>query len=450
VNDANATALKALEDELRSLAERIGAPAKLLPAVGREPRDEGYWLSIEGDAAAPTYTLQYTERGNAKLIAQSLDRRAVLQRTFETVTHSMASSLEVPRRRIGEDSRRQLFDIQEGLMARIDPAWGERLGESHVEVLQQHPFDDAPAGWADHLPPVRGRIVRGEALAPFTWFRVGGPAEVLFLPADAQDLADFVRGLHQTVPLTVLGVGSNTLVRDGGVSGVVVRLGRAFASVEPQGEARLFAGAAALDTQVARSAAHVGVAGLEFYSGIPGTVGGALTMNAGCYGSETKDILVEAYAIDRYSGETRTLSNAEMKFSYRHSRPGPGTSVLGGLIFTGALFQGVADDSATVRARMAEITARRESSQPIREKTGGSTFRNPPGHSAWKLVDEAGWRGKPFGRAMFSPLHANFMINTGEATASDLEGLGEAVRADVAAKTGVMLDWEIKRIGRPL
>jgi len=438
----------ALERELRALATLIDAPAKLLPAIGREPRDEGYWISIEGDPAAPTYALQYTERGNARLLAQSLDRRVVLQRTFETVTQSMASSLEVGRRRIGEDSRRQLFEIQQGLMARLNSAWGERSAETHAGILQQHPFDDAPAGWTDHLPAVRGRIVRGEALAPFTWFRVGGPAEVLFLPADAEDLAQFVRGLHQTVPLTVLGVGSNTLVRDGGVSGVVVRLGRAFANVEPRGEGRLFAGAAALDAQVARAAADAGVAGLEFYSGIPGTVGGALTMNAGCYGAETKDILIEACAIDRHSGETHTFSNAEMKFSYRHSRPGPGVHVLGGLIFTGALYQGRPDDPAAIKARMAEISARREASQPIREKTGGSTFRNPPGHSAWKLVDEAGWRGKLHGAAMFSPLHANFMINTGEATAADLEGLGEAVRADVAANTGIMLEWEIKRIGR--
>ena len=250
----------ALERELRALAALIDAPAKLLPAVGREPRDEGYWLSIEGDPAAPTYALQYTERGNAKLLARSLDRRVVLQRTFETVTQSMASSLEVRRRRIGEDSRRQLFEIQQGLMAKLNPAWGERSAETHAGILQQHPFNDAPAGWADHLPPVRGRLVRGEALAPFTWFRVGGPAEVLFLPADAEDLATFVRGLHQTVPLTVLGVGSNTLVRDGGVSGVVVRLGRAFAGVEPRGEGRIFAGAAALDAQVARAAADAGVA----------------------------------------------------------------------------------------------------------------------------------------------------------------------------------------------
>jgi UDP-N-acetylmuramate dehydrogenase len=438
----------ALERELNALAAIIDAPAKLLPAVGREPRDEGYWLSIDGDPAAPTYALRYTERGNAKLLTQSLDRRVVLQRTFETVTQSMASSLEVRRRRVGEDSRRQMFEIQKALMARLDANWGERSAETHAGILQQYPFNDAPVGWADHLPPARGRIVRGEALAPFTWFRVGGPAEVLFLPADAEDLATFVRGLHQTVPLTVLGVGSNTLVRDGGVSGVVVRLGRAFASVEPRGEGRIFAGAAALDAQVARVAGEAGVAGLEFYSGIPGTIGGALTMNAGCYGAETKDILVEVYAIDRHSGETRTFSNAEMKFSYRHSRPGPGASVLGGLIFTGALYQGHPDDPAAIKNRMADISARREASQPIREKTGGSTFRNPPGHSAWKLVDDAGWRGKPHGAAMFSPLHANFMINTGEATAADLEGLGEAVRADVAAKTGVMLEWEIKRIGR--
>jgi UDP-N-acetylmuramate dehydrogenase len=360
----------------------------------------------------------------------------------------MAATREARSRRTGEDSRRQMFEIQEALMASLDPAWAERLRESHAETLQRYPFNDAPHGWMDHLPPVHGRLVKGEVLAPFTWFRVGGPADVLFLPADADDLAQFAKALHQTVPLTVLGVGSNTLVRDGGVSGVVVRLGRAFAAVEPRGDGRLFAGTAALDGQVVKAAAEAGIAGLEFYSGIPGTVGGALTMNAGCYGAETKDVLVEAYAINRYSGETITLSNAEMKFSYRHSRPGPGFNVQGGLVFTGALFQGRPDDPAAVKARMAEITARREASQPIREKTGGSTFRNPTGHSAWKLVDEAGWRGKRHGGAMFSPLHANFMINTGDATAADLEGLGDAVRADVASKTGVMLEWEIKRIGR--
>jgi len=448
VSEVFAEALAALEEEVRSLAERIDAPLAQLPIFGRAPRDEGYWIGLDGDPAAPTYLLMYDERGQTRVIARSLDRRIVLQRAFESLTQSMASALEVRRRRVGEDNRRQMFELQEALMSALDPTWGERLKESHADTLQQHPLNDAPEQWTEQLPPVRGRLVKGEALAPFSWFRVGGPADVLFLPADAEDLAQFAVALHQTIPLTVLGVGSNILVRDGGVSGVVVRLGRAFAAIEPCGESRLFAGAAALDGQAAKVAAEAGIAGLEFYSGIPGTIGGALTMNAGCYGAETKDALVEAYAVNRYSGETITLSNAEMKFSYRHSRPGPGVSVRDGLIFTGALFQGRPDDPAVVKARMAEITARREATQPIREKTGGSTFRNPPGHSAWQLVDEAGWRGKPFGGAMFSPLHANFMINTGDATAADLEGLGEAVRADVASKTGVTLEWEIKRIGR--
>jgi UDP-N-acetylmuramate dehydrogenase len=299
--------------------------------------------------------------------------------------------------------------------------------------------------WRDDLPAVRGKLLRDEPLAPFTWFRVGGPADVLFLPEDEDDLAQFLKGLDPAVPVTPLGVGSNTLVRDGGVDGVVVRLaGRAFGKIEPRGGNRIFAGVAALDAQVAREAGKAGIAGLEFYRGVPGSIGGAVVMNAGCYGSETKDVLVEAYAVTR-AGERVTFSNAEMGFSYRKSAKAAG----GGLIFTGALFEGRPDDPAAIEARMAEITARRETTQPIREKTGGSTFKNPEGHSSWKLVDEAGWRGKPYGGAMFSPLHANFLINTGDATAADLEGLGEAVRADVLAKTGVQLEWEIKRIGRP-
>ena len=299
--------------------------------------------------------------------------------------------------------------------------------------------------WRDNLPKVRGKLLADEPLAPFTWFRVGGPADLLFLPQDEDDLADFLRGLDPAVPVTVLGVGSNTLVRDGGVEGVVIRLaGRAFGQIEPRGDNRIYAGAAALDAMVAREAGKAGIAGLEFYRGVPGSIGGAAMMNAGCYGAETKDVLVEAYAVTR-AGERKTFSNAEMGFSYRKSAK----AAQGGLIFTGALFEGAPDDPAAVEARMAEITARRETTQPIREKTGGSTFKNPPGHSSWKLVDEAGWRGKPFGGAMFSPLHSNFLINTGDATAADLEGLGEAVRADVKAKTGIELEWEIKRIGRP-
>jgi len=297
--------------------------------------------------------------------------------------------------------------------------------------------------WNDNLPAVRGKLLRDEPLGPFTWFRVGGPAEVIFLPEDEDDLAAFLRGLGPAVPLHVLGVGSNTLVRDGGVEGVVVRLGKAFAKVEPRGDARIYAGAAVLDATLAREAGKAGIAGLEFYRGVPGSIGGALVMNAGCYGSETKDVLVEAYALTR-AGERITLSNADLEYSYRKSARAAAEQ----LIFLGAVYQGRPDDPAAVEARMNEITERREKTQPIREKTGGSTFKNPPGHSSWKLVDEAGWRGKPFGGAMFSPLHSNFLINTGEATAADLEGLGEAVRADVKSKFGVELEWEIKRIGK--
>jgi UDP-N-acetylmuramate dehydrogenase len=298
--------------------------------------------------------------------------------------------------------------------------------------------------WRDRLPAARGKLMFDEPIAPFTWLRVGGPADVLFLPQDEDDLAGFLAGLDPEVPVTPIGVGSNLLVRDGGIEGVVIRLGRAFAAVEPRGEGRIFAGAAALDSAVAREAAKAGIAGLEFYRGVPGAIGGALVMNAGCYGAETKDVLVEAYAVTR-EGQRLTLSNAQMDFVYRKSRAAAGQQ----LIFTGGLYQGQADDPAAIEARMEAITVRREASQPIREKTGGSTFKNPPGDSAWRLVDAAGWRGKPFGGARFSEQHANFLINDGTATAADLEGLGEAVRAEVKAKFGVELEWEIKRIGRP-
>ena len=297
--------------------------------------------------------------------------------------------------------------------------------------------------WRSRLPPVRGRLQFDAPLAPYTWLRVGGPADALFLPRDEADLAAFLKALDPEVPVAVLGVGSNTLVRDRGVEGVVIRLGRGFADIEALNDARVRAGAAALDGQVARTAAQAGVGGLEFYTGVPGAIGGACMMNAGCYGAETCQVLVEAYAVTR-QGASITLSNADMGFSYRKSA----AAAAGDLIFTGALFAGQPDDPIVVTQRMSDITARREASQPIREKTGGSTFKNPPGHSAWKLVDEAGWRAKPFGGAMFSPLHANFLINTGDATAADLEGLGEAVRADVLDKFGVTLEWEVKRIGR--
>jgi UDP-N-acetylmuramate dehydrogenase len=295
--------------------------------------------------------------------------------------------------------------------------------------------------WIDTLPAVRGKILKGAELASYTWFRVGGPAEVLFIPADDSDLGDFLRGLDPEVPLTYLGVGSNIIIRDGGIEGVVIRLmGKAFAEIIVDDDL-IIAGPGALDSQVAKAAARAGLAGLEFFAGIPGTVGGALAMNAGCYGRETKDILVAATGFDR-TGELRTFENEDFGFSYRHTEVSPE------IIWTQAVFKGTPDDPAAVTARMEAITAKRETTQPIREKTGGSTFKNPEGKSAWQCVDEAGWRGKLYGGAKFSELHSNFMINAEGATAADLEGLGDTVRADVKAKLGIDLQWEIKRIGR--
>ncbi|GGL45679.1 UDP-N-acetylmuramate dehydrogenase [Caulobacter rhizosphaerae] len=296
--------------------------------------------------------------------------------------------------------------------------------------------------WKQNLPAVRGKLLVDEALAPFTWFRVGGPADVVFLPADEQDLADFLKALDPAAPVLAIGVGSNLLVRDGGVDGVVIRLGKGFNTVEALGDNRIKAGSAVPDAILARKAADAGIAGLEFYAGIPGTVGGAAVMNAGCYGSETVNVIRSARVMDR-QGNVREISGDQFDFTYRHS------ALQGAdLIVLDAIFEGTADEPSEIKARMRAITERRETTQPIREKTGGSTFKNPPGHSSWKLVDEAGWRGRLYGGAMFSPLHSNFLINTGEATAADLEGLGDTVRADVLAKTGVQLEWEIKRIGR--
>lgn len=299
--------------------------------------------------------------------------------------------------------------------------------------------------WTEALPDVRGKLLLNEPLGPYTWFRVGGAADALFIPADADDLADFLKALPATVPVTIIGVGSNLIVRDGGVEGVVIRLaGRAFAAITTEGET-ITAGAGALDSMVAKASAKAGIAGLEFYAGIPGTIGGALTMNAGCYGSETKDVLVSAWGLTR-QGERVELALADFGYTYRHS------NAPADIIWMEATYRGAPDAPEAVLARINEITSRRETTQPIREKTGGSTFKNPEGHSSWKLVDEAGWRGKLHaetgGGAKFSELHSNFMINPGEATAADIEGLGEAVRADVLKKMGVQLDWEIKRIGR--
>ncbi|MGJ4896104.1 MULTISPECIES: UDP-N-acetylmuramate dehydrogenase [unclassified Bradyrhizobium] len=290
------------------------------------------------------------------------------------------------------------------------------------------------------MPELRGRLLANESLAPLTWFRVGGPAQVLFTPADADDLAYFLKNLSSDLPLYVIGVGSNLIVRDGGVPGVVIRLApRAFGEVKAEGDI-VTAGTAALDKRVAEIAASANLAGLEFLFGIPGTIGGALRMNAGANGGETKDILVEAIAIDRH-GKTHRFDNAEMKFTYRASGVDPS------LIFTVARFRGTPSAPEAIRARMAEVQAHRETAQPIREKTGGSTFKNPPGHSAWKLVDAAGCRGLKVGGAQVSEMHCNFLINTGNATADDIETLGETVRERVKAKSGIELQWEIKRIG---
>jgi len=303
----------------------------------------------------------------------------------------------------------------------------------------------------ERLPRARGRLTPMRALADLTWFRVGGPAEVLFQPIDAEDLAAFLAACPPDIPVTPVGVGSNLLIRDGGVPGVVVRLGRGFSAIAVEGS-QVSAGAAALDARVAQAAAAAGIAGLEFLRGVPGTIGGALAMNAGCYGDEVKDVLVEAHGIDR-AGNRVTIPAAGMGFSYRNA------TAAEGLIFTGAVLAGQTDTPDAVTARMTALLARREAAQPIRERTGGSTFRNPAGFSstgrdgdshalkAWKLIDEAGCRGLTIGGAQVSRKHCNFLINTGSATATELEQLGESVRARVKSTSGIDLCWEIRRIG---
>ncbi|GAA0547007.1 UDP-N-acetylmuramate dehydrogenase [Rhizomicrobium palustre] len=289
------------------------------------------------------------------------------------------------------------------------------------------------------LPQVRGTYQFGAALKDLVWFRAGGVAEVLFRPADADDLAAFFAGKPAGVPITIIGVGSNLLVRDGGIPGVVIRLPAAFGKVEVDG-LRVRAGAAALDSAVARKAADAGIAGFEFLRGVPGTIGGALRMNAGCYGSEVKDIFVEATAIDG-QGKKHVLSAADMGFVYRKS------GVPKDFVFVEAVFEGHGDEPAAVRTRMEELLARREITQPIGAKTGGSTFKNPPGAHAWKLIEDAGCRGLKIGDAMVSDVHCNFLINLGNATAAEIEALGEEVRRRVKETSGIDLEWEIKRVG---
>jgi UDP-N-acetylmuramate dehydrogenase len=293
----------------------------------------------------------------------------------------------------------------------------------------------------ERLPPVRGRLTEDAPLAPVTWFRVGGAAEILFRPADAEDLAAFLAAKPGDVPVTVIGVASNLLVRDGGVKGVVIRLGRGFVEIRTEGS-EVEAGAGALDLNVALTAQQAGIAGLEFMSGIPGTVGGGLRMNAGAYGREFKDVLVSAAALDG-KGARHALAPAALGLSYRHC------GLPEDWIFVAARFAGEAGDPAAIGRRMAEIQAAREASQPIRARTGGSTFANPPGEKAWELIDRAGCRGLRIGGAAVSEKHANFLINTGNATGADLENLGEEVRRRVHETTGIMLRWEIRRIGEP-
>jgi len=279
-------------------------------------------------------------------------------------------------------------------------------------------------------------------MAKITWFQVGGPADILFQPADEDDLAQFLKQLPAEIPVMVVGVGSNLLVREGGIEGVVIRLSaRGFGQIEDIGDNRLKAGAAVPDKKLAAAALEAGIGGFEFYHGIPGGLGGALRMNAGANDGETTNRVVKVMAIDR-AGKKHQLSHNDMGYTYRHS------AAAADLIFTSAVFEGMPGEKNTIQKRMDEVQAHRESVQPIREKTGGSTFKNPPGHSSWKLIDEAGMRGFMVGKAQMSEMHCNFMINTGGATATDLETLGEQVRARVLENSGIELEWEIKRIGR--
>jgi UDP-N-acetylmuramate dehydrogenase len=293
----------------------------------------------------------------------------------------------------------------------------------------------------ERLPPVRGSYEEGVPLANLTWFRVGGPAEVLFRPADEEDLGAFLANRPADVPVTVIGVGSNLLVRDGGVTGVVIRLSRAFARVSVDGET-VTAGASAPDVNVALAARDAGLGGLEFMRGVPGTVGGAVRMNAGAYGREIADVMVDAVAYDGH-GSRHVLTAADLAFTYRHS------ALPEGWIVTSARLRGTPDDADAIAARMAQISEQREATQP-RSRTGGSTFKNPAGARAWELIDAAGCRGLQIGGARMSELHCNFIVNTGDATAADIENLGEEVRRRVKAESGVSLEWEIRRIGEPV
>ena len=301
-------------------------------------------------------------------------------------------------------------------------------------------FPDLAADLKARLPQLRGRLMSNQPLAELTWFRVGGPAQVLFMPEDEADLAYFLGRLPPEIPVTVVGLGSNLIVRDGGVPGVVIRLGRGFGEVKVEEGTRIRAGTAVPDVKVSRAAQEAAITGLAFFRGIPGAIGGALRMNGGAYGRETKDALIEARGVDR-QGRVRVFANADMHYTYRHC------GAPDDVIFTQALFQGAPGDPAKIAAEMEKITESREATQPIKSRTGGSTFKNPPGHKAWQLIDAAGCRGLKRGGAQVSEMHCNFLINLGTATAADIETLGETVRRRVKENSGIELEWEIKRIG---
>lgn len=303
-------------------------------------------------------------------------------------------------------------------------------------------FEDITGELKALMPELRGRLTANAPMADITWFRVGGPAQVLFSPADEGDLAYFLQRLPDGVPINVVGLGSNLLVRDGGVPGIVIRLGRGFGEIKVEAGNRLRVGTAVPDVKVARAAADAGIAGLAFYRGIPGSIGGALRMNAGAHGRETKDVLTSARAVD-LDGNIHILSLAGMGFTYRHC------GVQDGWIFTEATYQGTPGEPADILKEMDEVADYREKNQPIKERTGGSTFKNPPENSAWKLIDEAGCRGFRVGGAKVSDMHCNFLINDAQASGEDVERLGETVRARVKAKSGVTLNWEIIRLGLP-
>ena len=301
-------------------------------------------------------------------------------------------------------------------------------------------FPDIVPELKSKLPDLRGRLLPNQSLAELTWFRVGGPAQVLFMPEDEADLAYALANLPNEIPVAVIGLGSNMIVRDGGVPGVVIRLGRGFNEVIALEDHQVRAGTAVPDVKVARVAQEASIAGLAFLRGIPGAIGGALRMNGGAYGGETKDVLISARGVDR-QGQLRTFHNADMHYTYRHC------GVPDDVIFTEALFRGRPGDPAVIAAEMDKITQSREATQPIKSRTGGSTFKNPPGHKAWQLIDAAGCRGLTVGGAQVSELHCNFLINLGGASAGDIETLGETVRKRVKDNSGIELDWEIKRIG---